>query len=596
MLLANCSSDAKSKRRSIHGSLPPPRALGAPPQTSSSGSVTRLSLDLNRQPQIQAHEAVQLPASFPRCSPDGALPNMWIQGGNPGGSLPHAAFDPAAGKHSMPAWINKSNASVLCEPQQCIRAWFFLRPDLPFFSCVLRGGPVFTERFVRARTTYPQLDRRNIGFGLGLSVCLQRRYRKRVNMEIFVVYTSLFRRIRLATSWNLDCQRIVPQQAVVFQYVRNGSLDGVKRLLGSGQASARDITVHGITLLHTASNLGNCELVRFLIEAGADVNAPDEDGETPLHRAMSMRNNYETAKILIENGADLANVAVGSRTPLHTIFNDTMGKVLTSEDWIEDMGPDSDGMSITHLLAWSSQTTPEVFERGRARDTIDLWSADHSGRTCLHFAASRGNLGLLKYLLDRASPFEIQQRDLFGHAVVHYAVRSSRMIATLELLVAKGAKMYATDSNNQNMLHHAAKWRQLEDIQQLLALDHKGSFLSPDKDGQLPSQCAHKRNSSEVYLYLRRLESAKRCTEETSKWQICQISRNKIVSMRFHYNPSTNPRLFMAWQMWAKALKALHKTLFARSYKKSFVLMIFVSLLLMMSLVPRTRGLSGIPA
>ena len=56
------------------------------------------------------------------------------------------------------------------------------------------------------------------------------------------------------------------------------------------------------------------------------------------------------------------------------------------------MGPDSDRMSLTHFLAWSSQKTPEVFERGVASDTVDLWPADNSGRTSLHYVASRGIL------------------------------------------------------------------------------------------------------------------------------------------------------------------------------------------------------------
>lgn len=54
-------------------------------------------------------------------------------------------------------------------------------------------------------------------------------------------------------------------------------------------------------------------------------------------------------------------------------LNNTVGRVLISGDVVEDLGPDSDGMSVTHFLAGSSQTTPEVFERGRARDSAELW-------------------------------------------------------------------------------------------------------------------------------------------------------------------------------------------------------------------------------
>ena len=169
-------------------------------------------------------------------------------------------------------------------------------------------------------------------------------------MQFLIVCNPVLRRKRLATIWDLDCARIVQQQANIFQYVRAGSIDGVRHSLKSGQAPARDKKTHGITLLHAASGLGHLDLVRLLIEHGVDMDAADEDGETPLHRAVSSKNNYVIAKPLIQRGADLANVAVGNRTPLHAIFNDTMRRILISRDMVEDVGPDSDGM--LYFISW----------------------------------------------------------------------------------------------------------------------------------------------------------------------------------------------------------------------------------------------------
>ena len=81
--------------------------------------------------------------------------------------------------------------------------------------------------------------------------------------------------------------------------------------------------------------------------------------------------------------------------------------------------------------------------------------------------------------------------DAYGQSVIHYAVRSSRMIAALAFLRARGLKMSAMDADLQNVLHHAAKWRELEVIGKLMAFDHERYLLSPDKNGRMPSEITY---------------------------------------------------------------------------------------------------------
>ena len=65
-------------------------------------------------------------------------------------------------------------------------------------------------------------------------------------------------------------------------------------------------------LLHQAVIDGNIEAVKQHIAAGADVNAKDENGVTPLHWAET----EEIAELLIAKGADV-NARTGSgETPL----------------------------------------------------------------------------------------------------------------------------------------------------------------------------------------------------------------------------------------------------------------------------------------
>lgn len=58
------------------------------------------------------------------------------------------------------------------------------------------------------------------------------------------------------------------------------------------------------------------DLVKLLIDSGADVNARDESHSTPLHMA-SLSGSAESVQLLIENGADVTAQDQSNRTPLH---------------------------------------------------------------------------------------------------------------------------------------------------------------------------------------------------------------------------------------------------------------------------------------
>ena len=371
---------------------------------------------------------------------------------------------------------------------------------------MIRAGPVIELRSDQSRKAQSETHRQ-IGFSVICSLYLPQQLRQTLGLALCSFQMMVSSRTRKTLHWSLGFPMIVSPNAEIFESARAGLIENVKCLLSLGKASAKDTTVFGTTLLHSASKSGNMELVRLLIQEGADVNAQDEDGESPLHGAMARSDNYNVARTLIEHGADLSSRAFDNKTPFHTIFNNTISHVLMRDDWLESMLPDSEAMTITHYLAWSSRSTLEIFQRGHLYDDADMLSADSLGRTCLHFAASRGNLEVLSYLVRRVSSDDVEKKDSQGRTPFHYAAESSRASRVIDILVGKGCNIYAVDDKERTALHWAARWNNDKAVKKLIAMVGGKTLPFSDKDGRMPSQEVCQRRAPALWKYLRDLES-----------------------------------------------------------------------------------------
>ncbi|KAJ8968405.1 hypothetical protein NQ317_002350 [Molorchus minor] len=80
--------------------------------------------------------------------------------------------------------------------------------------------------------------------------------------------------------------------------------------------------VHSHHLLHTAVSNNNLEVVSLLVEAGAMLNARDDQGHTPLMLACS-RKNLAVTRYLITHGSDVnASSHIDGKTALHVCVQD----------------------------------------------------------------------------------------------------------------------------------------------------------------------------------------------------------------------------------------------------------------------------------
>ena len=83
--------------------------------------------------------------------------------------------------------------------------------------------------------------------------------------------------------------------------VSNYDVEAVKEYLDAGvDVNAKDIQF-GATPLYLAAEFGRKEIAELLIAKGADVNAGDKRGRTPLDWAVG-RSHVETAALLRKHG------------------------------------------------------------------------------------------------------------------------------------------------------------------------------------------------------------------------------------------------------------------------------------------------------
>ncbi len=129
-------------------------------------------------------------------------------------------------------------------------------------------------------------------------------------------YRSAF--VAISSAKNQTCLELVLQasnavnrqdgngKTLLYHAVDQGNVAAVKALLSNGAKIDMRVGNNYHTELIAAVNREqpNTEIVRILINAGADVNARDKDGATVLVYAVSKNRTTEAAKILINAGAD----------------------------------------------------------------------------------------------------------------------------------------------------------------------------------------------------------------------------------------------------------------------------------------------------
>lgn len=109
------------------------------------------------------------------------------------------------------------------------------------------------------------------------------------------------------TVFHVLCESTAPSERVVA---------GLQRMIDLGH-DPQEPGMYGFTPLHLAARIANPDVLRFLLEKGANANARTDAGETPLHRLMiESPRQLEALQVLLNAGADPTATSLHGFSPL----------------------------------------------------------------------------------------------------------------------------------------------------------------------------------------------------------------------------------------------------------------------------------------
>lgn len=152
------------------------------------------------------------------------------------------------------------------------------------------------------------------------------------------------------------------------QYAEENNAEAVAVLLKGGVNPDDREEEHGRSAVHFASKAGSVEVLKVLMEYGANLNSRAKSESLPLHYSSNM-GHIEVTRFLLEKGADVDSRNQYGRTPLQYAANFKHTEV------------------VALLLDYGA----------------DINARDVSGRTALRYAVVASDLDTIKLLLDRGA-------------------------------------------------------------------------------------------------------------------------------------------------------------------------------------------------
>ena len=259
--------------------------------------------------------------------------------------------------------------------------------------------------------------------------------------------------------------------------------EAMYRILIEHAADVAKKDAYGDTVLHTATMTSlTPSILELLVAGGADVNARNKDGVSPLLIAVQKR-NFAHVKFYAERGADINSADKAGDTPLTLALKDGQAMLEMLVNRTNALSHDSNGNTPLHTAVIVNASIEQIRYLISLTDDINARNSD--GNNALYLAVERNNKNIGELLLAKNadifstnnandSPLHLALKkggdtqgwlitsrtitatDGSGNTALHYAVEWGLKKAALSL-IEKGANPEAKNANGETPLFSAAK-------------------------------------------------------------------------------------------------------------------------------------------
>ena len=208
----------------------------------------------------------------------------------------------------------------------------------------------------------------------------------------------------------------------------------------------------GNTLLHYAVSLskGNFNVLDALIEKGADVNAKDKYGTTPLYKFVSSRNikDFKVIDLLVSCKAEI-------RGALDYALKNGDVKIELIEYLIEkgaDVNAQSNNQKapLFRAIHYNRMDLVKLLISKGA----DINAVDQYGNSLLHVACGIQDLWIMKFLVEEMK-MNINIINESGNTVLHSALKRKSSFSIIPYLISKGADVNKVNNRNEAPIHYS---------------------------------------------------------------------------------------------------------------------------------------------